>query len=332
MSKKKSTKSDKINIAKNITMDMSQNVINHQELRKQHHIWLWLILFCPIGIYKSIKHKCFSKPINILLICTLLLCLILGIDNYLYPDRVIDKNIKTSFGTISDKYDLGVYRFGKRIGTFENKYIIYSVISTKGEYDLYISNASGKNINAILQLTPERKEISITDSFDTSLKNVYPEILRLFTDNESLKKYGEIQEIEESLDNSQTIKCSNGTFMFQINSSTVTGVYKVNDDKSIEEVYKNSNGSVILPDEISDVLKKNNKKMGNLGSVISYSLNSDNREYIIRMTNGNYHKLTLYDNKTIEIYNADNNQPVNDENTENEDSNIENNQKLENNN
>lgn len=307
MKKKKKSLNKKFNKSEKI----SDNTIKYQQLRKEHNIWIWLILFCPVGIYKSIKYKCFSKPINVLLVVTLLLCVVLGLDNVLYPDRVIDYNIKKTFKSISDEYDLGTYRFGEKVGTIESKYIIYTITSTNGEYDLYFSDSTGKNISAIYSFEPEKGYILKSDEFTNLFKDIYPEILRLLTNKYLTNTYGEIQEIESTTDLTQTIKFTNGTFMFQVDKKAVISVYKINEDKSMLKVYNNGNNQPKIPPDISNYLKKNSKRIGDLGSIVSYVINEDNREYIIRMTNGNYHKLILYDNNTIEIYNAENNSSVN---------------------
>lgn len=308
MSQKKK-KNNKNNKNQKILTNQSQNsnVIDRQKMRKKYHIWIWLILFCPVGIYKSVKYKCFSKTINILLVSTFCLCIILGIDNALYPDRVIDNNLKKSFTSISEENNLGDYRFGEKIGTIKNKYIIYSITSTKGTFDFYLDDASGKNISAIFELIPDKKNIFISNKFDDSLKDVYPEVLRLFTKKDLSEKLGEIKNIIKTTDSYQEIECANGTFRYQVDRDAAIGVYKVNDNKLIEQVYNNSNNSVQLPDILTNYLNKNEKKMGKLGTVISYTLNNDNREYVVRMRNGNFHKIKLYDNKTIEIYNEKNN-------------------------
>lgn len=317
MSKKKNInnrQSNQIGKSQKTVLNKSRSIDSgdRQKLRKKYHIWTWLILFCPVGIYRSIKYKCFSKPINILLIITLCLCIILGIDNALYPDRVLDNNLKKNFASLSEEYKLGDYRFGEKIGTIKNKYIIYSVTSTTGTYDFYLDNASGKSISAVSELTSGRKRIFISNEFDNYLKDTYPEILRIYTQKDLTEKFGELKKIKNTVDSYQEIEYTNGTFRFQVDKGVVIGVYKISNNGLMEEVYNNSNTLMNLPNRLTNYLSKNEKRMGKLGTVISYTLNADNREYVIRMTNANYHKMILYDDGTIEIYHEKNNISVSD--------------------
>lgn len=297
---------------KTIGSKISSNINDYQQRRKEHHIWIWLILFSPVGIYKSIKYKCFTKPINILLSLTFCICIILGIDNFLYPDRVIDNNLKKTFISSSETHNLGDYRFGEKIGTIKNEYIIYSVTSTTGTYDFYLSDAKGKNIAAIRELTPNRNDIFISNNFDNSLKNIYPEILRLYTKKDLSEKLGEIKKIKKTVDSYQEIECINGNFRFQVDKGVVTSVFKVNNNGPIEKIYNGGNNIPSLPNTLTNYLNKNKKSIGELGAVISYTINDNNREYVLRMRNGNFHKIKLYDDKTMEIYNEKNNISVSD--------------------
>lgn len=296
--KNKNTKKKKVKI-KNKKIVNSNKKINRLEIRKREKIWLWLILFAPYGIYKAIKYKAFNKYVGIGMAILLSLIGILTFDSMYYPDRVLDNKMKETINSIEE---LGSFRAGEKIGAYKEDFIIYNIITSKGEFDLYIKGYNKEDIIAINEISPDRKFVYTSEDFSKNLKDVFPEIIRFFNEEESETKFGKIEKVLETHDNSQKIKTSKGTYVFNVNYEQIESIFVVN-EKGEQSKVLGKKPIIKLPKEIEKVLKKREDTLGEMADVISYKLTPTSREYIILMHNGNYHKIVLEDDKTITIYN-----------------------------
>ena len=155
-----------------------EETVDKQNIRREQKIWLWLFLFPPIGVYKAIKFKAFDKKINIALIIFMIIGFILALDTMFYPNRVIDYKVEKAIESYTE--DIGELRSYVKQGTLDDKFFIYSMITTKGEYDVYFSGDGKLNIQYIYQLTPERKVVYKSENIPKGLDDIYPEIIRFF--------------------------------------------------------------------------------------------------------------------------------------------------------
>lgn len=292
---KSNKKSDKENI-------LSKDFLNRQKIRQNKHIWVWIIFLPPIGIYKAYKYKAFKNYIILFFILLFSLVAFLSLDVIIYPDRVIDNNVKKIIEEVSDSVDIGSYRNGSRIGSLNNKYIIYNVVTTNGIYDFYLNGKSGENVIAINQISPKR-ELILDNDFDIKDKDLYAELLRFFNEKENKDTYGEVLEVISSLDETQTVKTTKGNYRFTILYEQVTSI-----EKEVDEVYQsvyNKEPILTLPDNIKKILKKREKTLGKIANVISYKVTDKSIEYVILMHNENYYKIEVLDDGSVIIYDGD---------------------------
>ena len=273
---------------------------NNVDTEKKERIWLWLILFPPYGIYKCIKNKSLNKFILISILVLFIFIFILVIDTISYPDRILDSKMKYNLDKISV---LGDFRTGETIGMYKHDFIIYNVITSKGEYDIYTKGYKEEDIVGINKISPDRKFIYYSDELPKTIKDVFPEIIRFFNEEDTEEKFGEIEDVLETNFKSQKIKTTKGTYLFNVDYGEIESVFIINENGTHSKLF--SKEPVIeLPSEINKVLKKRTETLGELAKVISYKLTPTTREYIVLMKNGRYYKIVLDDDKTITIYNG----------------------------
>ena len=279
---------------------LSEDMLKRQKIRKEKHIWLWLIFFMPVGLYKAFKYKAFNKWILYIGLSIFSLFVVLSVDLILNPYRVIDLEMKK---VVNENDKLGEYRRGEIVGNLDNKYIIYNVVTTNGIYDIYVSK--NHTVNAIKGISPNR-EIILENNFEIKNKDIHAEILRFFNINDNSEKYGEIKGIEESDTNSQTIKTTNGVFKFNIEYEQVVQIEEKEDNGAYKVVY-NKEPIINLPKDIQKLMKKREKKLGKIKKVVSYKVNEKYIEYVVQMDNSNLYKIQIANDNTITIYNSDKN-------------------------
>lgn len=298
--KTKTSKDKKLN-----KLDLKQQEFeDRQKIRNEKKIWLWLLLFPPIGIYRCFKYGAFKKWITTIITILFTLILILSADMMLYPHRVIDSKVEKMFNELNE---YGICRDLENIGVLDNSHYIYNIISTKGEYDVYVSGENKKvEISGINKISPDRKMEYADDTIKDIYKKLYPEIIRFFNSSEIVDKYGEIKEVIESTSNSQTLKTEKGTYTFNLAYEQIESIYEHKPDGQMEKVY-GKKAVINLPKQVEKVLEDREDTLGKLAEVISYKLTESTREYVIITHSNTYYKIVLDDDGTVTIYNADNN-------------------------
>lgn len=272
--------------------------IEKQSIRKDKYIWFWLILFPPIGLYKAIKYKAFNKItigfISILMILTLLL----GVDNILYPNRVIDSKMQKAI----EKYaDIGTLRSYTKQGNLDDNFFIYNVVTTTGEYDIYFSGDGKLVIEGINQLSPKREMVYKSNNIPKEYENIYPEIIRFFNEEDIVKKYGNIKGYEDSeMENHQIIITDKGKYSINVEYGQVVALFNINEDGELEKSMQR-NAKITLPDDISKILSKNEKTIGAIKEVYAYKVTDQTIEYYFLNEKHTHYKVVKYLDGKIEI-------------------------------
>lgn len=284
-------------IDKKVT-NILDKAIENQSIRKDKYIWFWLILFPPIGLYKAIKYKAFNKSTIIFISILMVLTLLLGIDNILYPNRVIDSKMQRAI----EKYeDIGTLRSYTKQGNLDNDFFIYNVVTTKGEYDIYFSGDGKLKIEGINQLSPKREMVYISDNIPKEYENIYAEIIRFFNEEDIVKKYGTIKGYEDSkMENHQVIITDKGKYSINVEYGQVVAVFDINEDGTLEKSMQR-NAKITLPDDISKMLSKNEKTIGSLKEVYAYKITNQTIEYYFINDKNTHYKVVKYLDDRVEI-------------------------------
>lgn len=284
----------------NIKFKMSDKALQKQKIRKEKNIWFWLIFFPPIGIYKCFRHKAFSNWINISMIVVLLMATILCIDTMFNPNRVFDMKVKKMVNT---NEEIGEFRQGELIGSLNEKYIIYNVITTTGVYDLYFT--SDFNVNLIKEVSHDRKTIYEKD-FEIIDNELYSELIRFFNEDENVIKYGELKKVISSDCVGQTVETTMGIYQFDLKYNQVIKISKLQSDDDFEKVYSKT-PNITIPNDILKIILKRKNTLGELDKPVKLEVDQDNISYIVKMKNNNYYKVAKSNDGIITIYNADSN-------------------------
>ncbi|MCC0727213.1 hypothetical protein KGF51_12415 [Clostridioides sp. ZZV14-6045] len=270
---------------------------SRHEIRKKNHIWMFLILLPPYGLYRAYKSKAFSKHTLLCMLFVLIIVFILSIDTIVYPNRVLDSKVTQS---INNFKDIGTVRRVNKEGILYEKFYIYNTITTKGEFDVYLSNNNNTlKIAGINQTLPNRKMV-YKNGIENNLNGVYAEIIRHISED-TKNTYGKIKSISKTYKNGQIINTDKGTFNFEVKFDNVINVFKLNKNNIYTKIYSES-PQIKIPNDINKVIKRNSKKIGNIKQVISYNLTPKEEEYIYLSDNGFYYKVVKYLNKEIKVF------------------------------
>lgn len=270
---------------------------NRHEIRKKNHIWMYLVLLPPYGLYKAYRNKAFSKHTLLFMLIAFIMIFILTLDTIAYPNRVLDSKVTQS---INNFKDIGTVRRVNKEGILYKKFFIYNTITTKGEYDVYLSNNNNTlKIDGINQTLPNRKMI-YKNGIEDNLNGVFAEIIR-HVSNDNKNIYGKIKSISKTYKNGQIINTEKGTFNFEVKFDNVINVFKLNKNNIYTKIYSEP-PQIKIPNDISKIIKRNRKKIGNIKQVISYNLTPKAEEYIYLSDNGFYYKIVKDLNKEIKIF------------------------------
>lgn len=265
--------------------------IDRIELIKKHHFILWLILFFPIAIYKSIRYKILPKWGNILLIIFFALLIIISVDTIINPNRVVDsnvnKNLKNYTKDIGDILDVEQY-------DVIQDYYIYDVITSNGRYDVYVDNTF--EIKAIKQIDLVSKNIYIAKDFEDQYKDVYSEIIRFINSND-INLSNKIDEIIETNDFSQTLKINDKEYTFNISYENVDSVVDENNDI----IYQNENPSLRINQKMLKKVIKKFPQIDNIDYATTITFEDDNYSIYIYTKDNNIYRLQVYQTGKISV-------------------------------
>lgn len=289
-------KNEKLNPA---TEKFFKNSTKNESIRKEKKIWFWLILCPPVGIYKSIKYKAFSTPVISIITTILLLILILRIDAILYPNRVVDYKVTQSI----EKFDeIGDIRDFTKVGTLDEKFFIYTVITTKGEYDVYLSGDGNMTVEGIYQITPINKMVYKTDNLPKEYENIYSEIIRYFNDADVVKKYGNIVSYEDGLkDNHQIIITDKGRYSIEVQYNQVVAIYEL-DEKNNYNKLMQKKPEIVMPKDMKKAVEKSVDSIGKIKEIYGYKLTNKTQEYFFSTENNGHYKIVKYLDGSMEIF------------------------------
>ena len=252
---KKKNKSKKINQPQNNILSKEQS--EKLNLIKKHHIFFWLILFFPVGIFFLFKYKILPKWATIVLTISFILLSIGIVYCIINPYRVINNNVEQK---LNDDFSeqLGNIISIENYNTIEN-YYIYDVITNKGRYDVYVNEKH--SIEAIKQTKPDSSEIFTSDTFENKYKNIYSEIIKFINNNE-LDISNNIEEIIETTDTSQTLKIDNKNYTFNIAFENVDTI-----SCDGEHIYTNPKVTLRLNQEVYEKISKKFPSTKNIKNV-----------------------------------------------------------------
>lgn len=295
----KKTNSKKLNSK---TKSLLDNTKKYQEVRLSKKIWLWLILLPPVGIYKSIKYKAFSKLTTIFLIIIMFLSLIVGIDTILYPNRILDYKISKA---VEDYEDIGSVRAYSKQSNLNNSFIVYNVITTKGEYDIYFSGDGKLTIEGINQISPEKQMIYKSKNIPNELNNVYAEIIRFFNEKNSANEYGKIIGCtKDKLENHQIIITDKGKYAMSVKYGQVSSIFKINNNGEREKIVQRY-PQINMPQDVIKSINKNKKTIGDIKEVYEYNITNDSIEYLFTNKENIHYKIIKYNDGSMKIFKGD---------------------------
>lgn len=292
-------KTNKINELDPKTEKTLNNLIKNQSIRKEKKIWFWLILFAPVGIYKAFKYKAFNKSTTIVMLSLTIITLILGVDNILYPNRVIDSKIEK---VIENYQDIGDIRSYIKKENLDDTFLIYNVVTTKGEYDIYFSGDGKLSIECINEISPKKEMIYKSDNFPKEYENIYAEIISFFNEEDVANKYGNITGYEDSdLENHQIIITDKGKYSINVEYGQVVSVFTIKEDGALEKSMQR-NAEITLPNDISKALNRNEKTIGSVKEVYAYKITNETIEYYFINDKNTHYKIVKYLDGRMEIF------------------------------
>lgn len=269
--------------------------INRIELIKKHHFILWLILFFPIAIYKSIRYKILPKWGNILLIIFFALLIIISVDTIINPNRVVDNNVNKNLKNYTK--DIGTILDIEQYDVIQD-YYIYDVITSNGRYDVYVDNAF--EIKAIKQIDLVSKNIYIAKDFEEQYKDVYSEVIRFINSND-INLSNKIDEIIETNDFSQTLKINDKEYTFNISYENVDSIVNENNDI----IYQNENPSLRINQKMFKKVIKKFPQIDNIDYATTITFEDDNYSIYIYTKDNNIYRLQVYQTGKISVSIAD---------------------------
>lgn len=269
--------------------------INRIELIKKHHFILWLILFFPIAIYKSIRYKILPKWGNILLIIFFALLIIISVDTIINPNRVVDNNVNKNLKNYTK--DIGTILDIEQYDVIQD-YYIYDVITSNGRYDVYVDNAF--EIKAIKQIDLVSKNIYIAKDFEEQYKDVYSEVIRFINSND-INLSNKIDEIIETNDFSQTLKIDDKEYTFNISYENVDSIVDENNDI----IYQNENPSLRINQKMLKKVIKKFPQIDNIDYATTLTFEDDNYSIYIYTKDNNIYRLQVYQTGKISVSIAD---------------------------
>ena len=269
--------------------------IDRIELIKKHHFILWLILFFPIAIYKSIRYKILPKWGNILLIIFFALLIIISVDTIINPNRVVDSNVNKNLKNYTK--DIGNILDVEQYDVIQD-YYIYDVITSNGRYDVYVDNTF--EIKAIKQIDLVSKNIYIAKDFEDQYKDVYSEIIRFINSND-INLSNKIDEIIETNDFSQTLKINDKEYTFNISYENVDSVVDENNDI----IYQNENPSLRINKKMLKKVIKKFPQIDNIDYATTITFEDDNYSIYIYTKDNNIYRLQVYQTGKISVSIAD---------------------------
>ena len=265
--------------------------INRIELIKKHHFILWLILFFPIAIYKSIRYKILPKWGNILLIIFFALLIIISVDTIINPNRVVDNNVNKNLKNYTK--DIGTILDIEQYDVIQD-YYIYDVITSNGRYDVYVDNAF--EIKAIKQIDLVSKNIYIAKDFEEQYKDVYSEVIRFINSND-INLSNKIDEIIETNDFSQTLKINDKEYTFNISYENVDSIVNENNDI----IYQNENPSLRINQKMFKKVIKKFPQIDNIDYATTITFEDDNYSIYIYTKDNNIYRLQVYQTGKISV-------------------------------
>lgn len=270
---------------------------------KEHKILFWLIFFPPVGLYKIYKYRILNKWISVIIGLLITIFLILCIDVGINPNRVMDMITKEAIielGTIGDP------RYVSKEGYIDNKYLIYDVLTTDGKYNLYLKLDENNKyiIDGIYKIIPDIELIKEPSLLDENIRDIFPQILLFFNNDDNKNKFGEIEELISTSENYQEIKTTKGTYTIEVKYDGVTSI-KTYDEEDTQEVVYTREVIINLPKAVKKFLKENKKEIGEITEIINCEITDSSIEYIFRNDNSSYYKVEYKNDGTLILYNGE---------------------------
>lgn len=287
-----------------------KNFEDKEVIRKEHHIVLWLLLFPPVGIYKSIKYKGFSKIINIifsLIFIFLLSSFILVITN---PYDLKNTKIESRLNNYEKYGKLLEYKLVDDITLDDVNYYVYECVTKLGVYNVYLNKEEDFKIDYIYSF------LNRTVILDEKILNdynhqLYNEIFLFFQDAENEKEYGKIEglltkkeaeeynfEIKDKNLEYQGIKTSKGNYVVGCLYNQVVQIMDL--DNNNELIFQKKPILRLPNNTLSKLKMSNNKEIGEIKTVYGFEWSSNGSYYYFMNTEGRvFQLLHNYEDKYI---------------------------------
>lgn len=261
-----------------------------EKSRREHHTLIWLILFPPVGIYKSIRYKGFSPFLNVLFI--LLFCLILFFAGFLFvnPYDITNPTIEKRLGNYEDYGEMLEYKLIASPTIDDQDYYVYEVITNLGIYNVYLNRGSDMEIDYVSSRL-NRTVLLDQENFEDFNNALYNEIFLFFQQEEQREKFGNLtglitQAEGEQYDFSPTteleleyqgIKTTKGNYMAGCIYNQVVQIY----DLDQQEVLYQKKPELTMPNATMSMLTKNEEKTGTLETVFGFQWSSNASFYYL---------------------------------------------------
>lgn len=278
-----------------------KNFEEKEKIRSEHHIVLWLLLFPPVGIYKSIKYKGFSKFINFIFILIFvflisLLTLIL-VNPYDLRNTRVEKilNDYEKYGEVLE------YKLVDELQIADSDYYVYECVTKLGIYNVYLNRDEDFRMDYVYSF--QNRSVILDEKILNDYKHqLYNEIFLFFQNEEHEKEYGKIEglltkteaeeytfEIKDENLEYQGIKTSKGNYIIGCLYNQVVQIMDLDDNNKI--IYQQK-PNLRLPNKTLSRLKSSkNKEVGTIQTVYGFEWSSEGSYYYFINTEGTVFQL-----------------------------------------
>lgn len=312
MSNKLKKESKKIEETKELPKFL-KNMEMREKNRREHHIFLWLILCPPVGIYKSIKYKGFHPILNILFSFIFLFLIATFFILFTNPYQIKNTQVEKTLYSYEKYGDLLEYKMIDNLMINKNEYYVYECVTNLGIYNVYLNRSKDLKIDYVSSFL--NRSVLLDNEIIEDYKNqLYNEIFLFFQKEEIQNKFGKLTGLitanekysfvpDSQLNLSyQGIHTTKGTYVVGSMYNQVIQIYDLNKDNQL--IYQRK-PELRLPAESMSKLKENQDIVGEITSVYGFEWSSNSTYYYMINKEGKIFQLkhTKENNKDKYILN-----------------------------
>lgn len=260
-----------------------KNMEIREKNRREHHIFLWLILCPPVGIYKSIKYKGFHPILNTLFSFIFLLIVSTFFILFINPYEIKNTKVEKILSSYEKYGELLEYKMIDNLLINDDEYYVYECITNLGIYNVYLNKSENLKIDYISSFL-NRSVILDNNIIEDYQHQLYNEVFLFFQQEEIQDKFGTLTGLilkEENYNfvpkaelnlSYQGVHTTKGDFIIGSIYNQVIQVYDLN--KKNQLIYQRK-PELRLPTESMSKLRQNKELAGDITSIYGFEWSSN---------------------------------------------------------